>query len=127
MWPYLVAAAVGAALAGRRQPKTRYKRRECIGPRSGLVYRVEDFPEAGFIVVRTEDGAAQVTFDRHPDTGLLRYVRSLGHPEAIALVRQDLEGPADGGQYPADGGQYPADGRQGPAGGGRGPANNSSI
>lgn len=91
MWPLVLAGLVGAAVAARSRPKTRYRKRQAFGPRTGLLYQTEEFPEAGFLVVRAPDGSALVTFDRDP-TGHFRHVRDLGEPRMVRAIRADFEG-----------------------------------
>ena len=46
-------AFVGGLVAmGRTKPQTGVRKLICLGPRSGIVYPVEDFPEIGVVVVR---------------------------------------------------------------------------
>lgn len=58
MWPLVVAGAVGFLAAGRTQPKTKCERKVVLGAHTGRTYEVEEFPEAGFLVVRTTGAAA---------------------------------------------------------------------
>ena len=43
---------VGAAAMGKTKSETRVKKITCLGPKSGITYQVEDFPEVGAVVVR---------------------------------------------------------------------------
>ena len=54
--PVVVAAIVGFAASNRSQPRTRCERKVVLGARTGRTYEVEEFPEAGFLVVRAPDG-----------------------------------------------------------------------
>jgi len=51
-----IAVAVGLLAGSRGRPKTRVEQKTMLGPRTGLTYDVEEFPEAGFLLLRT-DGA----------------------------------------------------------------------
>lgn len=88
MWPWLVAGAVGAALSSRQKPKTRCIKREVFGPRTGLIYQTEEFPEAGFLVVHAD--GARVAFVRNPD-GSWSYARHEGNIDSAMNVRRDIE------------------------------------
>lgn len=54
--PVVVAAIVGFAASSRSQPRTRCERKVVLGARTGRTYEVEEFPEAGFLIVRAPDG-----------------------------------------------------------------------
>ena len=54
--PVIVAAIVGYAASSRSQPRTRCERKVVLGARTGRTYQVEEFPQAGFLVVRAPDG-----------------------------------------------------------------------
>ncbi len=54
--PVVIAAIAGFAASNRAQPRTRCERKVVLGARTGRTYEVEEFPEAGFLVVRAPDG-----------------------------------------------------------------------
>src|SRR4029077_5614551 len=54
--PVVVAGLVGFLAAGRTQPQTRCEKKVVLGSRTGRTYQVEEFPQAGFLVVRAPDG-----------------------------------------------------------------------
>ncbi len=60
MYKYAAAALVGAALVIGARPKTTVKKMKLIGPKTGATYEVEDFPDAGFMVVKAKDGSRAV-------------------------------------------------------------------
>ena len=93
MYPYLFAAMVGALFANKRVPKTRCSKRDAYGPTSGAVYKVEDFGDAGFIVVHDPDGRTVVTFKRVD--GKLKAVNAVPNsdPNSIRRIRKDFEAP----------------------------------
>lgn len=93
MYPYLVAAAVGALLANKRVPKTKCSKRDAYGPSSGTVYKVEDFQDAGFLVVHDPDGQTVVTMKRVD--GRLKAVSASprSNPNVVKKIRKDFEGP----------------------------------
>lgn len=53
--PVIAAAVVGALAANRNQPRTRCEQKVVLGARTGRTYQVEEFPEAGFMIVRAPD------------------------------------------------------------------------
>lgn len=60
MYKYAAAALVGAVLVFGTRPKTAVKKLTLIGPKTGATYQVEDFPEAGFMLVKAKDGSRAV-------------------------------------------------------------------
>ena len=84
----------GLAVMGRTKPQTGVRKLICLGPRSGLVYPVEDFPEIGVIVVRAPNKAAIAQFIRASvrETGKpgLIYQQGQGDRELLELIRQDF-------------------------------------
>lgn len=75
--------ALGLVAMGRTKPKTAVRKLLCLGPRSGLVYPVEDFPEIGTVIVRAPKGA----------TGFAQFIRaSVRTPGAAGLIWQHGSG-----------------------------------
>jgi hypothetical protein len=64
MWPVIAAGLAGFFAAGRISPKTKCVQKTLLGPRTGRTYEVEEFPDAGFLVVRGtgEGGTAYGVF-----------------------------------------------------------------
>ncbi len=79
---------------GRTKPQTAVRKLICLGPRSGLVYPVEDFPEVGTLVVRAPNGRAIAQFIRaamqQPGKPGLVYQNGQGDAELLELIRQDF-------------------------------------
>lgn len=90
----IAAAVVGALAMGSTKPRTPYEKKTSMGPRSGLTYEVEDFPNAGFVVVRAPDGSEGV-FSRKPppETGFA-WSRGRGNPGTLGAMRADFGIPA---------------------------------
>lgn len=78
---------------GATKPRTAYEKMRAIGSRSGVTYEVEDFPSAGFIVVRAPDGTEGV-FSRHlpgdPRGSGFEWSRGRGHPAVLQAMRADF-------------------------------------
>lgn len=86
--PIVIASVVGGAvLMGARSPKTRVVKTNVIGPRTGITYRAEEFPETGFLVVYAPDAIA--TFMRKRGGGFM-FVRGRGHPTSLEIMRSDI-------------------------------------
>jgi len=90
-----VIAFVGGLVAmGRTKPQTVARKLLCLGPRSGVVYPVEDFPEIGVVVVRAPGGRAIAQFlrasVREPGKPGLVYQQGQGDAEMLELIRQDF-------------------------------------
>lgn len=84
----LVGCVVGAALMGRTKPQARSQKKILIGPVTGNTYAVDDFPQAGIIIVHGPGCAC--AFSRRSGGGF-SFVQGLGHPEGIRLVCSDIE------------------------------------
>lgn len=84
----------GLAAMGRTKPKTTVRKLMCLGPRTGLVYPVEDFPEIGTVVVRAPNGSAIAQFIRagvrQPGAVGLLYQHGQGDPRVIELIQRDF-------------------------------------
>lgn len=84
----------GLAAMGRTKPKTTVRKLMCLGPRTGLVYPVEDFHEIGTVIVRAPNGSAIVQFIRacvrQPGAVGLVYQHGQGDPRVIELIQRDF-------------------------------------
>ena len=84
----------GLVAMGRTKPQTSVRKLLCLGPRSGLVYPVEDFPEIGVVVVRAPNKQAVAQFlraaMREPGKPGLIYQHGEGAPELLELMRRDF-------------------------------------
>lgn len=92
-------AFVGGLVAmGRRAPQTAVRKLIALGPRTGIVYPVEDFPEIGTVVVRAPGGHAIAQFlratVREPGKPGLIYQHGTGDPRLLELIRRDFGVPA---------------------------------
>lgn len=106
-------AFVGGLVAmGRRAPKTAVRKLLCLGPRSGIVYPVEDFPEIGTVVVRAPGDRAIAQFlraaVREPGKPGLIYQHGQGDAQLLELIRRDFGVPvAKPAAVPAEGSKEP--------------------
>lgn len=84
----------GLVAMGRTKPQTNVRKLLCLGPRTGFVYPVEDFPEIGTVVVRAPNKTALVQFlrasVREPGKPGLIYQNGSGDPRLIELIRRDF-------------------------------------
>lgn len=84
----------GVAAMGRTKPKTAVRKLICLGPVSGIVYPVEDFPEIGTLVVRAPGGRAVAQLIRAsvhtPGQPGLVWQHGQGDPELLAVMRRDF-------------------------------------
>lgn len=84
----------GLILMGKTKPVTRVKKISCLGPKSGIVYQVEDFPEIAAVVVRAPNGRAAALFTRvavrEPGKPGLTYHHGSGEPSLLAAIRADF-------------------------------------
>lgn len=86
---------VGGLMAmGRTKPKTVARKIVALGPRSGIVWNVEDFPEIGTVVVRAPNDRAIAQFVRasvrqHNKPGL-EWQNGFGDPTLLATIRADF-------------------------------------
>jgi hypothetical protein len=90
----LICFFVGLGVMGRSKPITRVQKIFCLGPRSGIVYQVEDFREIGTVVVRDPQKQAVAQFIRagvrEPGKPGLVYQHGMGNPTLLAAIRADF-------------------------------------
>lgn len=90
----VVCFVAGLAAMGRTKPQTAVRKLLCLGPRTGIVYQVEDFPEIGCVVVRSPGGRAVAQFlrasVREPGAPGLVYQHGQGQGELLEAIRQDF-------------------------------------
>jgi hypothetical protein len=89
MYSVVAGTLLGAWLVGRRRPRTKTIRREALGSQSGAVYQVDEFPEAGFLVVRIP-GTCTVVLERKAQGGFV-IRRAEGTPTALEAVKRDFQ------------------------------------
>ena len=92
-WLPIVSGIVGALAMGATKPRTSCEKMRSIGSRSGVTYDVEEFPSAGFIVVRAPDGTEGVLTRRLPGDprGVgFDWSRGRGHPGTLKMLRADF-------------------------------------
>lgn len=89
MYAYAAAIIAGALLAGRTKPKTRAVKRDALGARTGIAYKIEEFPEPGFLVVRAPKHGSVGVFERRGQGGF-DFLRGKGNPQEIALMKADF-------------------------------------
>lgn len=100
---YITAAAalIGALLVSRTKPKTACKKKVMLGPRSGVTWQVEDFEDAGFIVVRGPGDEVGV-FSRARGRPGFVWHHGRGRPEVLKAMHDDLIPPAATPATPAE-------------------------
>lgn len=90
MIPYIAAATIaGMFVAGRNNPKTKFQKMKCLGPRTGAVYDVELVPKVGIVLVHATDGTVGVF--QQDDKGRFVWLRGNGVVETAKGMRLDLE------------------------------------
>jgi hypothetical protein len=79
---------------GRSKPITQVRKIFCLGPRSGIVYLVEDFREIGTVVVRDPQKQAVAQFMRagvrEPGKPGLLWQHGSGNPTLLAAMKADF-------------------------------------
>lgn len=91
MWWLLSLLGGGLFFSMKGKPKTVVKKREAFGPRSGETWDVEDFPDAGMIVVHSRRGDRSLAVF-HKKDGKFVFSQSKGSPTIIGMMRDDFEG-----------------------------------
>jgi hypothetical protein len=89
----LFTAVVGALVMGATKPRTVCEKMRALGSRSGLAYDIEEFPSAGFVVVRAPDGSEGVLTRRLPGDPRgpgFDWSRGRGHPGTLKTLRADF-------------------------------------
>lgn len=89
MMGLFVGALAGAWLVGRGKPRAKVIRREAIGSVSGAAYYVEEFPEAGLLLL-TVERRGRATLERRPSGGFI-IRKAAGTPTFLAALRKDFE------------------------------------
>lgn len=92
IWPLLLLTGFGFIVAGKAKPKTAMNKRQAFGPRSGETWDVEDFPDAGLIVVHSRRDPTLATFHRDPTTKRFKFGQAKGSATIVAMMREDFEG-----------------------------------
>lgn len=87
----IAAAAIGLWFGSRKKPNTKFQLRDCIGPRSGVTWKVDDFTSAGVLVVK--GNGAIGTFTRREDAPGFVYLRGTGNRESIGWMIRDFQSP----------------------------------
>lgn len=95
LWPLLLLGTFGLVVSAKSKPKTTVNKRQAFGPRSGETWDVEDFPDAGLLVVHSRRGDKTLaTFRVEKLEGgkrLFRFSQGKGNPTLIAMMRSDFE------------------------------------
>lgn len=87
----IVIGFLGLALGGRSKPISKHKKMLMLGPVSGEHYNVEDMPDSAIVIVHAKDGTS-VTFDRDPETAVLKFKVARAKSKAtVEAVRKDFE------------------------------------
>lgn len=83
----------GLMAMGRTKPKTAVHKIVALGPRSGIVYEVEDFREIGTVVVRLGDRACaqfiRLAVHERGKPGLA-WQHGFGDPTLLAAIKADF-------------------------------------
>ena len=90
MIPYIGAAVVGLWLGRKGRPTSKVVKRECIGPKSGIVYSVDDMPQSGLLVVHGPHAVG--TFRKNKRKPGHAFLGGKGHPQAIRTMIGDFSG-----------------------------------
>jgi hypothetical protein len=89
--PYLIAGTVGALIAGRNAPRARIQKLKAFGPKSGFVYDVDLVPHLGVVIIHGPSGSSGVFQQNVPPKPGFMFVRGVGTPEAIDIMKKDIE------------------------------------
>lgn len=89
--PYVAAAIAGAVFAGRNAPRTKLKKLQCLGPRSGVIYDIDLVPNLGMVIVHAPNGSCAVFQAKPPPATGFVFVRGQGPPDTIVAMKRDIE------------------------------------
>lgn len=92
MFPIVAAAIVGAVIATRSGPKTRFQKLRCLGPHSGFVYEVDFVPTLGCAIIHAPDGSIALFQQNVPPKAGFSFIRGKGAEQVVAAMKKDLEG-----------------------------------
>lgn len=92
MIPVVIGLGVGLLFGMRGRPKTRCESKTMLGPKTGITYDVEEFPDAGFLIVRTPDahGVFQHVTQRSPGAPRFSWRGGKGPNERLHGMCLDL-------------------------------------
>lgn len=85
----LLLVGLGAAMGSRARPKSVVKKLKAFGPKTGLEYEVEKFPEADICVVRLTQGKACMALRRKDKKWW--HLKSSGHERALKAIATDFD------------------------------------
>lgn len=88
MWHLVVAGLAGALAMGTRAPKTKFKKRELLGPVTGNFYSAEELPTSGILIIRA--WGAEGLFERN-ESGQFIFTRGTGPEEALRAMKSDFD------------------------------------
>lgn len=94
----IICFAGGLALMGRTKPESTVRKLVALGPRTGLVYQVEDLPDTQTVIVRAPGNRAVAQFLRASvrdgrSPGLV-YSHGSGDPAALKAIANDFGVPS---------------------------------
>lgn len=89
MFPYIAAAIAGAWLAKKRQPTARCIKLDAIGPRTGIQYKVDVFPETGMHIVHAP-GKQTATFIKRDNK--MQFIEAFCGDEMLENFKKDFLG-----------------------------------
>jgi hypothetical protein len=95
MYTLIGSALLGAVLMARGRPKTRCVKKSLLGPKTGATYQVEDFTDAGFIVVTSADGSRAIFQRKAATPGGGRgfaWQHGRGNPASLRAIYTDIMG-----------------------------------
>jgi hypothetical protein len=95
IWPLLIITAGALTIASKAKTKTKVSKVVSMGSRSGETWDVEEFPQAGLVVVhsRRPGDKTVATFRKDPATQRFVFSQGKGSQTIIALMREDFEAP----------------------------------
>lgn len=90
----LVCFVCGLVAMGKTKPVTTVRKILCLGPRTGIVWQVEDFREIGTVVVRDPQKQAVAQFIRvavnNPGKPGLIWQNGSGNPTLLQAMKTDF-------------------------------------
>ena len=89
MFVPIIAGIAGMWAASRGKPTSKVNKRQCLGPRSGLTYEVDEFTETGVIMIHAHGAVG--TFIRKPNHAPgFKWVKGDGNPQVLAAMIRDF-------------------------------------
>jgi hypothetical protein len=89
MIPLILSAVAGMWVAGRNRPATQVRKREIIGPRTGIVYQADDMSGSGVVILTVPGEGKATLLKRSQSPGFVIHMVS-GSAKLVSAIKEDF-------------------------------------